>query len=131
MSERLRLWLTGHAPSDMSPQAYYAAIHRIQCRNIPLLRSLVREANYITGGPRKLFERELATGTLVELRMDQCDVLYCEPSIGYLKGRTLPPVAHRFIDILRGRGRGVRTLEPESRSRRSVAQLETSRQHVL
>ena len=131
MSERFRVWLTGHAPSDMSPQAYYAAIHRIECRNVPLLRNLVREANYITGGPRKLFDSELATGALVELHMDQCDVLYCEPSIGYLKGRTLPPVAHRFIEILRSHERGVRQVELNSRSRRSAARPDICRQQAL
>jgi len=130
MSERLRVWLTEHAPSDMSPQAYYAAIHRIQCRNIPLLRNLVSRANYITGGPRKLFELELAAGALVELRMDQCDVLYCEPSISYLKGRTLPPVAHRFIDILRSRERGPRKVESDTRSRRSASPLESFHQQA-
>jgi len=103
MTDRLSSWLTRNAPSHMSSQAYYAAVHRIQCQSVPLLRSLVRESNCITGGPRKLFERELEAGSLVELRMEQCDALYTEPSVSLLKGRTLPPSAHRFIDVVTGR----------------------------
>ncbi len=100
MTDRLSSWLTRNAPSHMSAQAYYTAVHRIQCQSVPLLRSLVRECNCITGGPRRLFERELAAGSLVELRMEQCDALYSEPSVSHLKGRTLPPSAYRFIEVV-------------------------------
>lgn len=100
MTDRLSNWLTRNAPTHMSAQAYYAAVHRIQCQSVPLLRSLVRESDCITGGPRKLFERELEAGSLVELRMEQCDALYSEPCVSVLKGRTLPPSAYRFIEAV-------------------------------
>lgn len=100
MTDRLSNWLTCNAPNHMSAHAYCAAVHRIQCQSVPLLRSLVRESNCITGGPRKLFERELEAGSLVELRMEQCDALYSEPSVSLVKGRTLPPSAYRFIEVV-------------------------------
>lgn len=100
MTDRLSSWLARNVPNDMSSQAYYTAVHRIQCQSVSLLRSLVRESNCITGGPRKLFELELEAGSLVELRMEQCDALYSEPSVSMLKRRTLPPSACRFIELV-------------------------------
>lgn len=100
MTDRLSNWLTRNAPLGMPPQSFYAATHRIQCQSIALLRSFVHQTNYVTGGPRRLFEKELESGIFVELRLPGCDVLYSEPGIGFLKGRTLPPAALRFIEIL-------------------------------
>lgn len=100
MTDRLSSWLTRNAPPGMLPQSFYSATHRIQCQSVALLRSLVRQTNCITGGPRRLFERELESGLFVELQLAGCDVLYSEPGIGFLKGRTLPPAALRFIEIL-------------------------------
>jgi DNA-binding transcriptional LysR family regulator len=120
MTERLSSWLAAHAPDDMSPQSYYAASHRIQCQSVPLLRALVRQTNCISGGPRDLFAQELASGALVELHMEQCDVLYSEPCVSYLKGRTLPPAAHRFIDLVSNRTLNGANRVPELRVARSA-----------
>lgn len=102
MTDRLGNWLMSNAPAGMHPQAFHAATHRIQCQSMPLLRRLVRQTNYITGGPRKIFQQDLESGSFVELELAGCDVLYSEPCIGHLKGRTLPPAALRFIEFLRG-----------------------------
>ncbi|MEI6719205.1 MAG: LysR family transcriptional regulator [Betaproteobacteria bacterium] len=104
MTEHLGKWLLRNAPGNMSPQSYYAAIHRIQCQSVPLLRRLVRDSDCISGGPRGLFDQELSAGTLVELHLEDCDALFSEPCVSYLKGRTLPPAVHRFVELLCTRG---------------------------
>jgi len=111
MTQRLSNWLIRNAPPDMPPQSYYEAIHRVECQSVPLLRRLVRESDCITGGPRGLFAQELSAGSLVQLRMEGCDALYSEPCVTRLKGRTLPPAVHRFVELLslRGTSAGVGT----------------------
>lgn len=118
MTNRLSTWLIEHAPGINSSQKYSNAIQRIECQSVPLLRRLVHESNCITGGPRKLFEKEIAEGTLVELQMKQCNALFSEPSISYLKGRTLPPAARRFIEIATQRESPARHGESDRRLRR-------------
>jgi DNA-binding transcriptional LysR family regulator len=103
MTKRLSNWLMRNTPRDMSAKKDSAAVHRIQCQSIPLLRHLVASTNYITGGPRDLFETELSAGDFVELRLEGCDALFTEPTVGHVKGRTLPRAAHAFLEIIGGK----------------------------
>lgn len=121
ITDRLSSWLVAHTPDGTDPQDYSLAIHRIECQSVSLLRRLVEESDCITGGPRRLFERELRDGSLVELDLPGCDALFSEPSICSLRGRTLPPAASRLIDIVGRRGAG--TTMPRAAGRASTGSI--------
>jgi DNA-binding transcriptional LysR family regulator len=102
ITDRFSRWLLSNVPDKIPAERFYASVHKIQCQSTAFLRQLVLAGDYITGGPRRLFEEHIESGDLVELSLADCDVLFIEPGVVTLKDRTILPAAKTFISIVTG-----------------------------
>lgn len=74
---------------------------RIQCDNVAMLVSIVRQSQAISLAPAGAIERELAAGTLVTLEVEDFADIQTHYGLVQRRGRSLSPAARHFVDMLR------------------------------
>ena len=74
---------------------------RIQCDNVAMLVSIVRQSLAISLAPAGAIERELAAGTLVTLEVEDFADIQTHYGLVQRRGRSLSPAARHFVDMLR------------------------------
>src|SRR5690606_12731073 len=80
---------------------------RIQCDNVAMLVSIVRQSQAISLAPAGAIERELAAGTLVTLEVEDFADIQTHYAVVQRRGRSLSPAARHYVDMLREQTGGV------------------------
>lgn len=100
LPQRYVSWFMESAPKGIDPEEYYDKVCRITCENYAVLRTITRKTNYITSGPKMLFQEDLDNGLLVQLNLEGFSALDTCAGIVSLKNRTLPPSGKALIECL-------------------------------
>lgn len=98
---------TTRLPQDIEQQLAARAApfgglkRRIQCDNVAMLVSIVRQSQAISLAPAGAIERELAAGTLMTLEVEDFADIQTHYGVVQRRRRSLSPAARHFADMLR------------------------------
>ncbi|MBN7796779.1 LysR family transcriptional regulator [Parahaliea mediterranea] len=97
---RAKPWLGQFMPEGWHIDAFVDQIVGVTSDNYHLLLDLLVTTDYLSIGPRSVFQRLFDQGRLMPLASEAADAIASRPGIVRLRGRTLPEAITTFCDAL-------------------------------
>jgi DNA-binding transcriptional LysR family regulator len=98
--DRVMDWLRARISTAEEEALVKRNIPFLTCEYIDAVRSLAMATDYVTGGPREVFDDQLQQGSLVSLQLDDFN-LPIRTGVVWKATRSLSPSAQRLIRMLR------------------------------